>query len=82
MKTVCGLDVHKDNAFLCIMRDLMLSEGVAECAMESTSIYWIPVGHVIEGHVGPHLANPYFIKQLLGKKSDSGTRKGCAPDRP
>lgn len=91
MKTVCGLDVHKDSVFLCIMhengekiqhkfgvltdelecmRDLMLSEGVEECAMESTSIYWIPIWRVLEGHVGIHLANPYFIKQLPGKKSD------------
>ena len=91
MKTVCGLDVHKDSVFLCIlhengekiqhkfgvltdelecMRDLMVSEGVEECAMESTSIYWIPVWRVLEGHVGLHLANPYFIKQLPGRKSD------------
>ena len=52
------------------MRDLMLSEGVEECAMDSTSIYWIPIWRVHEGHVGLHLANPYFIKQLPGKKSD------------
>lgn len=91
MKTVCGLDVHKDSVFLCIMhengekiqekfgvltdelecmRDLMLSEGVEECAMESTSIYWIPIWRVLEGHFSLHLANPYFIKQLPGKKSD------------
>lgn len=67
MKTVCGLDVHKDSIFCCIicadgqkihqkfgvlteelvtMRDLMESEGVEECAMESTSIYWIPIWRV------------------------------------
>ena len=91
MKIVCGLDVHKDSVFLCIlhengekiqhkfgvlteelecMRDLMLSESVEECAMESTSIYWIPVWRVLKGHLALHLANPYFIKQLPGKKSD------------
>ena len=91
MKTVCGLDVHKDSVFLCIMhangekiqhkfgvltdelecmRDLMLSEGVEDCAMESTSIYWVPIWRVLEGHCSLHLANPYFIKQLPGKKSD------------
>ena len=53
MKTVCGLDVHKDSVFCCILcangekiqhkfgvlteelvtlRDLMVSEGVEECA--------------------------------------------------
>lgn len=91
MKVVCGLDVHKDSVFCCILcangekiqhkfgvlteelvtlRDLMVSEGVEECTMESTSIYWIPIWRVLEGSVKLHLVNPYFIKQLPGKKSD------------
>lgn len=91
MKVVCGLDVHKDSVFCCILcangekiqhkfgvlteelvtlRDLMVSEGVEECAMESTSIYWIPIWRVLEGSVKLHLVNPYFIKQLPGKNSD------------
>ena len=48
----------------------MESEGVEECAMESTSIYWMPVWRVLEKSVKLHLVNPYFIKQLPGKKSD------------
>ena len=55
---------------LVTLRDLMVSEGVEECAMESTSIYWIPVWWVLEGSVKLHLVNPYFIKQLPAKKSD------------
>lgn len=55
---------------LVTLRDLMVSEGVEECAMESTSIYWIPVWRVLEGAVKLHLVNPYFITQLPGKKSD------------
>lgn len=91
MKTVCGLDVHKDSVFCCIqcadgrkvqqkfgvlteelitLRDLMESEGVEECAMESTSIYWMPIWRVLENTAKLHLVNPYFIKQLPGKKSD------------
>ena len=91
MKTVCGLDVHKDSVFCCIMhsdgskiqhkfgvlteelqtmRALMESVGVEECAMESTSVYWMPVWRVLEGCCNLHLVNPYFIKQLPGKKSD------------
>ena len=91
MRTVCGLDVHKDSIYLCIlndsseifervfgvlttqlheMRDLMLSCGVKEVSMESTSIYWIPIWRVLEGHFTLHLVNPYFIKQLPGRKSD------------
>lgn len=90
-KTVCGLDVHKDSVFCCILcadgrkiqhkfgilteeletlRDLMESESVEECTMESTSIYWIPIWRVLEHSVNLHLVNPYFIKQLPGKKSD------------
>lgn len=90
-KTVCGLDVHKDSVFCCILcadgrkvqnkfgvlteelitlRDLMESEGVEECAMESTSIYWMPIWRALESSVKLHLVNPYFIKQLPGKKSD------------
>ena len=90
-RTVCGLDVHKDSVFCCILckdgrkiqhkfgvltenlvalRDLMESEGVDECAMESTSIYWIPIWRVLESSVKLHLVNPYFIRQLPGKKSD------------
>ncbi len=52
------------------LRDLMESEGVEECAMESTSIYWMPVWKVLEGSAKLHLVNPYFIRQLPGKKSD------------
>ena len=90
-RTVCGLDVHKDSVFCCILcadgrkiqhkfgvlteelitlRDLMESERVEECAMESTSIYWMPIWRVLETSVKLHLVNPYFIKQLPGKKSD------------
>ena len=40
---------------LVTLRDLMVSEGGEECAMESTSIYWIPVWWVLEGSVKLHL---------------------------
>lgn len=55
---------------LMTLRDLMESEGVDECCMESTSIYWMPVWRVLENTVRLHLVNPYFIKQLPGKKRD------------
>lgn len=91
MKTVCGLDIHKDSVFCCIMdtkgrkiqhkfgvltdelvslRDLLESEGAEECTMESSSICWIPVWRILEKSERLHLVNPYFIKQLPGKKSD------------
>ena len=91
MRIVCGLDVHKDSIYLCIlsstgeifeqvfgvlttqleeMRDLMLKYNVQEVGMESTSVYWIPVWRVLEPHFKLKLINPYFIKQLPGRKSD------------
>ena len=91
MRAVCGLDVHKDSVFLCIlcetgeiiekvfgvltfqledMRRLMQSYGVTEVTMESTSVYWIPIWRVLEPHFRLKLVNPYFIRQLPGRKSD------------
>lgn len=91
MKTVCGLDVHKDSVFVCILfhdgeknekkfgvttpellllREMLLENGVIEVAMESTSIYWIPIWRILEGSFDLKLVNPYFIKQLPGRKSD------------
>ena len=91
MRIVCGLDVHKDSVFVCIMnengdkfeakygvltpeleelRQLLLDHEVKEVTMESTSIYWHPVWRVLEGVGTLKLVNPYFIKQLPGRKSD------------
>jgi transposase len=52
------------------MRRLMQSYGVVEVTMESTSVYWIPVWRVLEPHFRLKLVNPYFIRQLPGRKSD------------
>lgn len=91
MKTVCGLDVHKDSVFVCILNEngvlfqekfgvltselenmvsVLHSYSVSEVCLESTSIYWIPVWRVLEPYFPLKLVNPYFIKQLPGKKSD------------
>jgi transposase len=92
MGKFCGLDVHKDSVFACIidekrekilekrfgtltpdllgLRSTLLEYGVKEVAMESTSIYWIPVWRILQPHFSLKLANPYFIKQLPGRKSD------------
>jgi transposase len=92
MDKVCGLDVHKDSVFACILeekgekileekfgtltpdldnlRKTLVEHGVGRVAMESTSIYWMPVWHVLASDFELKLANPYFIKQLPGRKSD------------
>lgn len=92
MEKVCGLDVHKDSVFACILdeqgkkilekrygtltpdltalRDALIEHGCGNIAMESTSIYWMPIWHVLESDFSLKLANPYFIHQLPGRKSD------------
>ena len=91
MRTVCGLDVHKDSIFVCILNengilfqdkigvltpdlerlvDVLHEHGATEVCMESTSIYWMPVWRILESYFSLKLVNPYFIKQLPGKKSD------------
>jgi len=52
------------------LRSFIIENGVVETAMESTSIYWIPVWNAIDGACKLLLVNPYFIKQLPGRKSD------------
>ena len=91
MRNVCGLDVHKDNVFVCIdkengekiqfktgiltkeldvLRDTLVVNDVTEIAMESTSVYWMPIWRVLENDFKLYLVNPYAIKQLPGRKSD------------
>jgi len=52
------------------MCDEMVSYGVREAAMESTATYWMPVWSVLVKAMSLKLVNPYFIKQLPGRKSD------------
>ena len=53
-----------------LARDL-LAEGVKEVAMESTGIYWIPIWNILETYdFELTLVNPYYIKQMPGRKSD------------
>lgn len=91
MRNVCGLDVHKDSLFMCILkedgvkieekfgaltpdldrlRDLLVFHSVGEVAMESTSIYWIPIWRVLSADFDVKLVNPHFIKQLPEHKTD------------
>jgi transposase len=93
MNKTCGLDVHKDSIFACILDEqgekilekrygtltpdldelhqTLVETGCGRVAMESTSIYRIPVWHVPESDFELKLANPYFIRQLPGRKSDA-----------
>lgn len=48
----------------------MTERGVTEAAMESTAVYWVPVWNELCESMKLKLVNPYFIKQLPGRKSD------------
>lgn len=51
--------------------DYLKDSGVQRVAMESTSIYWIPVWNILsEMGFELMLVNPFLIKQLPGRKSD------------
>jgi transposase len=91
MERVCGLDVHKDSVFMCILtesgekieevfgtltadlerlRDRLVEHHVGRIAMESTSVYWIPIWRILETDFDVKLVNPYFLRQLPGRKTD------------
>ena len=50
--------------------NVLHDRAVTEVCMESTSVYWMPVWRILEPYFALKLVNPYFIKQLPGKKSD------------
>ena len=52
------------------MRKDMVERGVTEAAMESTAVYWVPVWNELYESVAIKLVNPYFIRQLPGRKSE------------
>lgn len=52
------------------IRDLIKEHHVHEIGMESTGIYWIPVWRVLQEHSELKLINPWFIRQLPGRKTD------------
>ena len=56
------------------MGEYLRTEGVTKVAMESTSTYWVPVWDVLlDMGFELMLVNPYLIKQMPGRKSDTCT---------
>ena len=52
------------------LKHYLQGEQVDKVAMESTGIYWMPVWRALENDFKLLLVNPYFIKQMPGRKSD------------
>jgi len=67
-------EVREFSTLTCQIKALskwLKENDVTGVAMESTGIYWVPVWNILE-EAGFHLTlvNPYFIKQMPGRKSD------------
>jgi transposase len=54
-----------------MLRLWLFSQKVSHVAMESTGVYWKPVWQALEGHFELILANPFQIKTMPGRKTDS-----------
>jgi len=52
------------------LRDWLSLNGCIQVCMESTGKYWIPVFNILEETCKITLANPKFIKNIPGKKTD------------
>jgi transposase len=52
------------------LRKDLQTMAVKTVAIESTGIYWMPVWKILEGHFKMILVNPYYIKQIPGRKTD------------
>jgi len=72
----CNITSYQTRKFTTFTRDLMaLNNWLAEnscqsVCMESTGKYWIPVYNVLEHCCNITLANPGFVRNILGKKTD------------
>ena len=55
-----------------LLDEYLQSEKVQKITMESTSIYWFPVWDILqEMEFELKLVNPFHIKHMSGRKSDS-----------
>jgi transposase len=53
------------------LRNWLVENKCRIVCMESTGKYWIPVFNVLEDYCSITLANPRFVKNIPGKKSDT-----------
>ena len=72
-----GKKYEEVKVFSTLTRDIhclasyLKEEQVVKVAMESTGIYWMPIWNVLEKcDFELLLVNPYYIKQMPGRKSD------------
>lgn len=60
------------------LRDWLVSEGCTHVVMESTSVYWLPVYEILEGHLTIVVGNAQHIKNVPGRKTDTSDAEWLA----
>jgi len=60
------------------LKEWLHQNKCAYLAMESTGKYWIPVSNILEDSFEVTLANPKFIKNVPGKKTDPNDSRWIA----
>lgn len=60
------------------LREWLVSEGCTHVVMESTSVYWMPVYEILEGHVQIVVGNAQHIKNVPGRKTDENDAEWLA----
>jgi transposase len=60
------------------LREWLVSEGCTHVVMESTSVYWMPVYEILEGHVEIVVGNAQHIKNVPGRKTDENDAEWLA----
>jgi transposase len=63
---------------LLALRDWLAGFGVTHVAMEASGVYWKASWAILEDEFECLLVNARHVKQVRGRKTDVGTRSGCA----
>ena len=61
---------QSDRSGLLEFKDWVLNEQCELVALESTGVYWYSLYSTLEDHIEVIVANPYFIKNIPGRKTD------------
>ncbi len=72
-KNVTSYQTRRFNTFkndLVLLNNWLVENKCKEVCMESTGKYWIPIFNVLEAACNITLANPKYIKNIPGKKTD------------
>ncbi|MHB1126742.1 MAG: IS110 family RNA-guided transposase [Bacillota bacterium] len=72
-KNVTSYQTRRFNTFkndLILLNNWLVENKCKEVCMESTGKYWIPIFNILEAACSITLANPKYVKNIPGKKTD------------